>query len=31
MKVHTGREKDRPDLYFLRQLFAENGESPPET
>ena len=31
MKIHTGREKDRPDLYFLRQLFAENGESPPET
>ena len=30
MKVNTHREKDRPDLYFLRQLFAENGEEPPE-
>ena len=31
MKIHTNREKDRPDLHFLRQLFAENGESIPET
>jgi hypothetical protein len=30
MKVHTHREKDRPDLLFLRQLFAANGETPPE-
>ena len=30
MKVHTNREKDRPDLQFLRQLFAETGEPEPE-
>jgi Nucleotidyl transferase of unknown function (DUF2204) len=30
MKVNTHREKDRPDLEFLRYLFAANGETPPE-
>ncbi|MEI6279483.1 MAG: nucleotidyltransferase [Verrucomicrobiae bacterium] len=30
MKSRTGREKDRGDLYFLRQLFAANGKLPPE-
>ena len=30
MKVHTNREKDRPDLQFLRQLFAETGEPEPQ-
>jgi len=30
MKSRTGREKDRGDLYFLRQLFAAQGKSPPE-
>ena len=29
MKVHTHRAKDQPDLIFLRQLFAEAGETPP--
>ena len=30
MKVHTHREKDRPDLLFLREYFAARGETPPE-
>ncbi len=29
MKVSTHREKDAPDLLFLRQWFAERGEQPP--
>jgi len=31
MKSRTGREKDRGDLYFLRQLFAAQGKMPPES
>ncbi len=30
MKMRTGREKDRGDLYFLRELFAAQGRLPPE-
>jgi hypothetical protein len=30
MKRHTHREKDRPDLLFLRQLFEADGIAPPE-
>lgn len=30
MKVVTHREKDRGDIYFLRQWFAERGEEPPQ-
>jgi hypothetical protein len=30
MKRHTQREKDRPDLLFLRQLFEAQGVTPPE-
>lgn len=30
MKVVTHREKDRGDIYFLRQWFAERGEEPPK-
>jgi hypothetical protein len=30
MKIVTHREKDRGDIYFLRQWFAERGEEPPE-
>jgi hypothetical protein len=30
MKVNTHRAKDQPDLLFLRQYFAEAGETPPE-
>jgi hypothetical protein len=30
MKRHTHREKDRPDLLFLRQLFEADGITPPE-
>ena len=30
MKVNTHREKDAPDLYFLRHWFAERGEEPPK-
>ena len=30
MKSRTGREKDRGDLYFLRQWFAANGQAVPE-
>lgn len=29
MKVVTHRAKDAPDLLFLRQWFAERGETPP--
>jgi hypothetical protein len=29
MKVNTHREKDAPDLIFLRHWFAERGEEPP--
>jgi len=29
MKAATHREKDRPDLMFLRTYFEERGESPP--
>lgn len=29
MKKRTGREKDRGDIYFLEQLFAAQGKSPP--
>lgn len=28
-KIHTKREKDAPDLYYLRNLFAEDGLSAP--
>lgn len=31
MKMRTGREKDRGDLYFLKHLFAAQGKQPPET
>ncbi|MEY2563966.1 MAG: hypothetical protein QOH88_2159 [Verrucomicrobiota bacterium] len=31
MKVHTHRAKDEGDLFFLRQLFAANGEDPPKS
>jgi len=30
MKVRAGREKDRGDIYFLKQLFASQGKLPPE-
>ncbi len=30
MKAPTQREKDIPDLIFLRQYFASRGEQPPE-
>jgi hypothetical protein len=30
MKARTHREKDALDVLFLRQWFAERGESPPE-
>lgn len=30
MKRHTHREKDRPDLLFLRQLLESEGITPPE-
>ncbi len=30
MKRHTHREKDRPDLLFLRQLLEFQGITPPE-
>ena len=30
MKRHTHREKDRPDLFFLRQLLEAQGITPPE-
>lgn len=30
MKRNTHREKDRPDLLFLRQLFEADGITPPE-
>ncbi|MFN2477083.1 MAG: hypothetical protein ABR526_12180 [Chthoniobacterales bacterium] len=30
MKRHTHREKDQPDLLFLRQLFEADGITPPE-
>ena len=30
MKRHTHREKDRGDLYFLRQLLESQGITPPE-
>ncbi len=30
MKRHTHREKDRPDLLFLRQLLESQGITPPE-
>jgi hypothetical protein len=29
MKAVTPREKDAPDLLFLRHWFAERGEEPP--
>jgi hypothetical protein len=29
MKAVTRREKDAPDLFFLRQWFAERGKEPP--
>jgi hypothetical protein len=29
MKAHTRREKDAPDLYFLRDYFRRLGEEPP--
>ncbi len=29
MKVHTHREKDAADLIFLREYFAQLGETPP--
>lgn len=29
MKVRAGREKDRGDIYFLKQLFAAQGKLPP--
>lgn len=30
MKRHTRREKDAPDLVFLRELFARHGITPPD-
>lgn len=30
MKRHTHREKDAPDLVFLRELFVAHGIAPPE-
>ncbi len=30
MKAPTKREKDMPDLVFLRQYFAARGETPPD-
>lgn len=30
MKRDTHREKDRGDLYFLKEWFAERGKHPPE-
>ena len=30
MKCHTRREKDAPDLLFLRKWFEARGETPPE-
>ncbi|MFZ4681885.1 MAG: hypothetical protein ACOYMS_05255 [Terrimicrobiaceae bacterium] len=30
MKIHTHREKDAPDLFFLRKLFEAQGRTPPE-
>jgi predicted nucleotidyltransferase len=30
MKARTHREKDAPDLLFLREYFAARGEQPPE-
>lgn len=30
MKIHTHREKDRPDLQFLRMWFEAHGRTPPE-
>jgi hypothetical protein len=30
MKRNTHREKDAPDLYFLREWFRARGEQPPE-
>lgn len=30
MKRHTHREKDRPDLLFLRMWFKAQGRTPPE-
>lgn len=30
MKVNTHREKDAPDLVFLREYFSARGENPPE-
>jgi len=30
MKMRSGREKDRGDIYFLEQLFAAQGRQPPE-
>lgn len=30
MKIHTHREKDRPDLQFLRVWFEAQGRTPPE-
>jgi hypothetical protein len=29
MKVHTHREKDAPDLFFLRKWFESEGRTPP--
>jgi hypothetical protein len=31
MKAHTQRAKDGPDLVFLREYFAAQGEEPPES
>jgi len=31
MKVNTRREKDAPDLVFLREYFAARGETPPDS
>ena len=30
MKCHTRREKDAPDLLFLRKWFEAQGKTPPE-
>jgi hypothetical protein len=29
MKVRAGREKDRGDIFFLKELFAAQGKLPP--
>ncbi len=30
MKIRAGREKDRGDIHFLKQVFAAQGKQPPD-